>query len=323
MSRYTSGKFQKLRFILLIFCGLSAFPLAAQGQGSIIVPRAGADLSAHRIDSDIFGWNEDYSEMAAIGLDIKRGPKGKHRGEVFMLIFPIDSIVPTQNVKLHHVTQADMPHNPLPILDVRKYMWTLGYGLPKMWPKHVKKSKPRGGMDVTPIWLPEQQSNGQCRPNLGFILSTAKEVRYLPHQLLNIEVICQHLRLSDYRTYYAHKYLAGSMVRFDYSGTDNEASVRFPINVQWKKAKSINIEVEMPSTASKKNEALIRKKLKGIKHIKFRYPKTQQTRTQIIYNPHFTTLATQIALKLDGQPTPTNRPAASSITIKLGQKVFE
>ena len=240
--------------ILFIFC---CFPLPALAQGSLIVPKPNADLSAHRIDSDIFGWNDDYSEMAAIGLDIKRGPKGKHRGEVFMLIFPLHSVTPTQNVKIHHVTQADMPHNPLPILDVREYLWTLGYGLPKMWKKRPLKKAPHNAMQVTPLWLPQKQANGLCRPSVGFLLSTKQANRYQQHKTLNIEVPCAHLHLSDKRIYFAHKFLAGAMLRFDHSATDNEASVRFPLSADWQVALPFNLEIQKaPGTSRSAIKAL-------------------------------------------------------------------
>ncbi len=57
-----------------------------------LLPQLDADLSAHRVDTDIFGWNKDFTEMAAIGSDIFRYPKGKQRGEAFLLVFDIDSV---------------------------------------------------------------------------------------------------------------------------------------------------------------------------------------------------------------------------------------
>ena len=308
---------KKMSYLTLLWITFFLVPSFAGAQGTILVPKPQSDLSAHRIDSDIFGWNDDYSEMAAIGLDVKRGPKGKHRGEVFMLIFPIDSITPIQNVKLHHVTQADMPHNPLPILDVRKYLWTLGYGLPKMWPKHARKKKPKHAMNVTPIWLPQKQKSGLCRPAVGFLLSKQNTNRYQPHQVLNIEAPCQYLRLTDKRTYFAHKLLAGSMLRFDYSGTDNEASIRFPMSVQWHGALPLNIEIQMPKNMKTHELKTLRKQLKGIQHFKTSTHKEVLLATQIIYTRGFSELAKQIALKLDAEPTLSNAKNVSSIVIKI------
>ena len=311
---------KKIYCSTFVCCTVFLLPFFAHAQGSIIVPKPQSDLSAHRIDSDIFGWNDDYSQMAAIGSNIKRGPKGKHRGEVFMLVFPIDSVVPTQNVKLHHVTQADMPHNPLPILDVRKYMWTLGYGLPKMWPKHVRKKRPKHAMHVTPIWLPQKQKNGLCRPAVGFLLSHKNTNRYQVHQTLNIEAPCQYIRLTDKRTYFAHNLLAGSMLRFDYSSSDNEASVRFPMSVQWRNALPFSIEIRMPKNAKKQDLKNRRKQLKGIAHIKTSTHNEILSTTQIIYAHDFLTLAQQIAFKLDGKPILSDKKTASDIVIKVAQK---
>ena len=90
---------------------ITAWALPAWPQGALM-PKPGQDLSAHRVDTDVFGWNKELTEVAAIGLDVKRGVRGEQRGEGFVLVFDIGQVVPKHNVHVLYITQAAMPHDP-------------------------------------------------------------------------------------------------------------------------------------------------------------------------------------------------------------------
>ena len=55
----------------------------------LFVHPPGSDLSAERIDCEVFGWNKAFTEVAAVASDVARGARGRHRGEVYMLVFRV------------------------------------------------------------------------------------------------------------------------------------------------------------------------------------------------------------------------------------------
>ena len=78
-----------IAFMGTVLCTtFTCFAGSAAAQNALM-PEVNADLSAHRIDCDVFGWNKDFTEVAALGLNLVRYPRGKQRGEGFLLVFDV------------------------------------------------------------------------------------------------------------------------------------------------------------------------------------------------------------------------------------------
>lgn len=228
----------------------------------LLVPKRGQDVSAYRFDSDVFGWNKSFTQVAGISSDVTRGPKGKHRGEVFMVVYPVGHSVPVHNIQVHVITHADFPDDPVPLDDVRDMMWTLENPtwLDK-WPKRPHRKPAKGFMKVTPIWdpmsadtlahsvagppgfetAPAMTDQAQCTPGVGFILHYKGHTRVVPHVGLDLKARCDLLKLKDNRIYWAKPDLAVDMARFDFSPKPtNEESARFVVSAAWHQAEAIH-----------------------------------------------------------------------------------
>jgi hypothetical protein len=193
------------------------------------------------VDADVFGWSKDFAEMGALGSEVKRFPRGKQRGEAFLLVFDIGSITPKHNVHVLYITQADMPHDPLPIDDVRERMWAIDYQYQNMWPRRPKRKWYRGAMKIETLSVLDKVQPTVCQPAVGFVMQYKGQWRYQPHQGMKIEAPCSNLRTSDVRTYWAKKDLGAVMIRFDYSPDASEQSIRIPLSAAWSLGESLRI----------------------------------------------------------------------------------
>ena len=199
----------------------------------LFVHAPGDDLSAWRVDCDVFGWNKSLTEVGAVGSDIHRYPKGKHRGEVFLLVYRVADGHLLHNVITHNVTHADLPTNPVPLDDVRDLMWTIEGTFLQMWPHRPKYSRPPGGMRVTPLWAAVPTSEG-CVPHTAAVLAAGKTTALASFRPADMTTDCALLKKADHRVYWANDYTAAQMVRFDFGAqAGNEKSARFVHPLAW------------------------------------------------------------------------------------------
>lgn len=126
-------------------------------RADLLVPSAEQDHSAFRYDSEVFGWNNDFTEVASVSMEVVRGPMGRHRGEAFMLVYPVGSWLPKYNIICHNITHVDLPDNPVPMEQAEDYLWVIETSYQKMWPNRPVRRPKRGFMRVTPLtaFLPE------------------------------------------------------------------------------------------------------------------------------------------------------------------------
>ena len=228
--------------VLMLVMMLEPPTAHSQRSEGALMPKPGDDFSAYRVDSDVFGWNRDFTEMGALGMEVRRYPKGKQRGEAFLLVFDIGAVEPKHNVHSIYITQADAPHAPLPIADVRDKMWAVDFQYRNMWPKRPKRKHFKGAMTVEPIWEFVETKASVCQPAVGFIMRHKGQSRFLPLQRLTITAPCNILQKTDHRVYWAKRDLAAVMIRFDFSPNEiNEMSARYPLSASWKQGKRLNI----------------------------------------------------------------------------------
>lgn len=230
----------------------------------LIAPRPGQDLSAYRYDCDVFGWNREGTEVGAVGIEVTRGPRGRHRGTAFLLVYKVGQTVPIHNVNTHVITHADFPDNPVPLDTAEDLMWTIENAYQEMWPKRPTRHRPAQWMHVEPIWDPTPASQAKaavvdpknmqapalprpdeaCTPAVGFILNYRGQKRIMPHQVLDMQARCRLLQQTNVRTYWLNDKVAASMVRFDFSPKpDNEQSARFVVSAVWHLAKALQFDV--------------------------------------------------------------------------------
>lgn len=236
----------------------------------LIIPVAGQNLSAFRLDTEVFGWNTAFTEVGAVAMEMARDPEGAHRGETYLLVYPVRSTTPKHNVICHFITHVALPDNPVPLETAGDYMWTIEFSYQQMWPKRPKRRRPKNAMQVTPLWAPmpatepnrpaqanpkavqppleQHRRTGTCRPWVGFRLRRGQEVRLHPYRPVDLTARCDLLSLTDSRTYWGTDTVAASMVRFDFNASPtNEESARFVVSSVWEEARRIQFVVA-PST---------------------------------------------------------------------------
>lgn len=215
---------------------------------------AARDHSAYRVDSDVWGWNAAFTEMAAIASEVRRGKQGEQRGEQLILIFPVWSLIPKQSISAMVVTQPPLPDNPSVIEDIRQSSWIVGHEYQRLWPKRAIQKHFPGAMKIEPLWEAVPKGAGLCEPQVGFLLRYQGSVRFQAYQPLALQADCADLRFTDARIYWAKRDLGAVMIRFDYSPNDNEMSYRFPLAAGWSLARPLTIELvgAAPSSGAKK-----------------------------------------------------------------------
>jgi len=159
-----------------------------------------------------------------------------------VLVFPVGSVEPEFQVISTRVTQAALPHNPEPLLDIRDRMWSVEYTFQRTYPKRCKLKQPKRAMKIEPLWE-FVEGDGVCTPAIGFLVTWKGQTRYQPHLRMKLEADCELMRYTDHRTYWAKKDLGAVMIRFDWGPPKNESSVRFPLAASWKLARPLNITV--------------------------------------------------------------------------------
>ena len=240
-------------------------------QTDLLIHPQNADLSAYRLDCEVFGFSKDFKQIGAAGTEVYRGPKGKHRGEAFLLVYNIGQPLPVHNIVAHVITHADLPHDPVPIEDARDMMWVIENSYLAMWPRRPNYKKPKGWMTVETLVQPLAQGGDICTPAVGFALTLRGKHRYMPFIPLDMKVSCGLLKNTDNRTYWGKRDVAASMVRFDYSPSeDNEHSARFVVGSSWEKARALKVVVEESAPFSRSSEDMLRQTLSRLGNVQFR-----------------------------------------------------
>jgi len=298
--------------LILLLLTLSA-PFDPNAQ----IPTGHEDFSAFRVDSEVWGWNKEFTEMATIVQEVARASNAEIEGEFALMVFPIGSTKPIVNVSQIVITQAIRPEHPSSfpeILDNMKFATGSSYGhdLKDIWPEAPQRQHHKGFMTIEPVWIPIETENGICAPAIGYILSMNGEIRYQAHELTKMKASCPHLRWTDSRIYWAKKDLGAVMIRFDYSATDNEYSIRFPLSVAWSFGKKLNLSLV---SAVKDEDMEIRLKHYGKVNVK----KDLKAKGQIIYfKPEFLFLAKQLQQNLNYEIKPAAPEATDDIQVISG-----
>ena len=306
--------------ILLIVIGA---PTVVFGQGSgapaggqAEMPNIDDDLSAYRIDCDVFGWNRSFTEVGAIASEVRRTARGAHRGEAFMLVFEVGSVVAKHNVHVLEITQAALPHDPIPLEDIRNRIWGIDWVFQQKWPKRPKRKRPKGAMKIEPIWESVEIEPGLCRPTVGFLLTHRGKRRYQQHQSLpDVRAPCDHLRLTDSRIYWGKKDLGVAIMRFDYSANANETSIRLPVSAGWRLAESIQMVLRAPTRHPATG---------AVKKVLSEYGKVtvepaQPADTWIVsHAPAYLQLAHRIAAQLNGHVSHRSPPTGIELLVARG-----
>lgn len=210
----------------------------------LIVPDGPQDLTAYRVDADVFGWNKDFTQLGCIGMELKRKPNGEQTGETFLLVFRTTSVEPIHNVHTLYITQGPTPHNPLAMFDVRDRMFGIDEVFQRMWRKRPTRKWRKGAMKVEMVWE-KVMSGDRCEPAVGFILDWKGKRRFQPHeQLPDISVSCDRLRVTDNRTYWGRADVAAVMPRFELGSVrEHEDSFRHPVSAVWSRARELDIRI--------------------------------------------------------------------------------
>ncbi|MEL7305754.1 MAG: hypothetical protein AAGJ56_07980 [Myxococcota bacterium] len=210
----------------------------------LVKPDAKHDYSAYRVDSEVFGWNKDFSEVGCIGMELTRKPDSAQLGEAFLLVFKTDSVEPLHNVHTLYISQSAF-EQPIPLVDVRDRTKGIDFVYRRMWPRKPKKKWYRGAMRVETVWEPVAKGDGSCEPAVGFILRWKGQKRFQPHhRLTDIRESCSLLRLTNQRVYWGRRDVAVALPRFDF-GTQpqNEHSFRHPVSAVWSQARALKLVV--------------------------------------------------------------------------------
>lgn len=253
----------------------------------LIMPGPGANLSAFRFDTEVFGWNKAFTEVGAVAMEMARDELGGHTGETFLLVYPTRSTKPKHNVICHFITHVALPDNPVPLEQASDYLWTIEWSYQNMWPRRPKYKRPKDGMAVTTLWAPMPSSaatqetgkhpsaprdansashtdSGQsCVPWVGFRLQMGREVRLHPYRPIDLSARCDLLQLTESRTYWGTPTIAASMVRFDFNASPvNEESARFVVSALWNEARHLTFVLETKAPLTPKHHQAWRRLLR-------------------------------------------------------------
>lgn len=281
------------------------------------MPPAGQDFSAFRIDCDVFGWNRDFTQVGAVGTEVRRGPLGRHRGDAYLLVYPVGSTELVHNVSTHSITQADLPHDPVPLDDARTFLWTIERSFQEMWPKRPIRKQPRGGMGVEMLWEAAPIGPDMCQPAVGFLLTYQGKHRYVPYQALDLQVSCALLRHTDVRTYWGRPDVVASMVRFDYApDVTHEASTRFVVSTAWRLGRALQVRIDSPWAASSAAASRLRASLQKLGTVAWNQipgqpPAGQGQSYAIAFKSELRLLATHLRRNLDSNASLQELPAGA------------
>ncbi|MEZ0310496.1 MAG: hypothetical protein ACAI38_01920 [Myxococcota bacterium] len=212
-----------------------------------LMPNYGAgatDHSATRVDTEVFGWNVDFSAVAAVVTTARRGPGGRTRGQVLMVVWGTNSVRAIENIEINVITAADLPHDPVALDDAKSKLMDVDYNLARMYPQRPKKKKPDGWMSVETVFDPVAVGPTDCQAAVGFVLEARGQIRFQPHEVIpDVRGNCRDLRMSNVRTYWGRPDVAVAMAKFDMSPDEHEMSFRQPVSARWSRARELRILV--------------------------------------------------------------------------------
>lgn len=228
-----------------------ASPEQIADQERLLVPTGSRDLSAYRLDTEVFGWNSDFTEVGALVMEVARGPQGRHRGETYMLVYRIGQWLPKHNIITHNITHADFPDRPLPLQEAKEFLWNIEASYQGMWPRRPRRHWANGDIRITPVWapMPGTGSGGTpaCQPWVSLQMKRGRVAKMMPFVPVDMAANCQLLRMTDARTYWGTPNIAASMVRFDFSSQPhNEESARFLLSGAWHLGRAPKVSLVVP-----------------------------------------------------------------------------
>lgn len=248
--------FASKTFLLVTLMGLA--PALAYAQNGT-VPTTYTDHSAVRVDAEVFGWSEDFREMAAIALSTHRNARGGQRGEVLLVVWDVNRIEPIESIQTSIITAAELAHAPIPLPAAKDKMEEVDYNLGTTWPMRPRKTRPDGWMTVDTIWDPIHVNARECVPAVAFVLSNGEALRFQAHQpVSDLRAPCDQLRMGHTRTYWAKPDLAVVMARFDYSPDDHEMSFRQPVSAKWNNAQELRFLVRTADATDPRTLRVVR-----------------------------------------------------------------
>lgn len=209
-----------------------------------LMPNGYADHTASRVDAEVFGWNLDFTQVAAVATTANRGPLGGTRGQVLLVVWPTTSVKAIENIEINVITAADLPHDPVPLDEAKSKLMDIDYNLARLWPQRPHKNKPSGWMNVETIWDPVAINANDCQAAVGFVLEAKGQIRYQPHEVIaDVKGRCNALRMTHVRTYWGRPDVAVAMAKFEWSPDDHEISFRQPVSAKWSRARELRILV--------------------------------------------------------------------------------
>jgi len=230
------------RFLTVLALLLLA-PAAHAGGPSGLVPNGYSDHTASRIDTEVFGWNRDFTQVAAVAVNVNRNVRGGQRGQVLLVVWGVNSLRPLENVEINIISAAELPHDPVKLDEAKDKLGDIDYNLGHQWPRRPKKTRPDGWMTVETIWDPIQTGR-DCQPAVSFVLTKGGETRFQAPQIVSdIKADCSQLRMTHVRTYWARPDLAVAMPKFEWSPSENEMSFRQPVSASWDRARPLHFLV--------------------------------------------------------------------------------
>jgi hypothetical protein len=262
--RYETRRAEPRSCTLLLTVAVVGLCTSAHAQReNAVVPRPGTDFTAYRFDAAVIGWNRDFSELAAVAIEIFRDARSTQRGDVTLLVFDIGATVPRDKSFLLNHTQAALPDDPLPLLSISDRDWCAGKAIKDTWRQRPLARRPAGGMRIETVWAPIELPEGVCQPHVGLMLEHQGRVRYQAMPPLRVWAPCRELRLTDEATQWAKTDLAAVLLRFDFTPSSgdrllNERSARFALSAVWGLARPLQIVVRSQGTTRRRAERVKR-----------------------------------------------------------------
>ena len=259
--------------------------------------------------------------MATFIINVRRGPRGKHRGAGFLVVFPVGSTTPVRRVKVTHITQAPVPDDPLPIIEAKDRLWAIDFSYQQLWPRRPKRSHFPGAMRIEPIWQKVEVEPRVCQPAVGFLLHYRGQTRYQQHTLLKTKAACVNLRHTGTKTYWAKRDLGAVMMRFETSEPGvGEQSIRFPISAAWDLAKAVRLRLETswPRGAAERRALVKTLRRYGALTVRHRPQADFAPRPQIGHSESVAALARNLAHEVGGRVVGQEVPDDVDLWVRAG-----
>ncbi len=202
------------------------------------------DESATRVDTDVFGWNADFTQLAAVASNSHRGANGDANAQLLLVVWGTNSVRPLKNVKMDAMGSGSLQKEQLKLTPGGLVLVGTDEDLAKDFTQRPVKEKPQGWMSVETIWDPVSANGDECQAAVGFILEARGRIRFQPHEVIpGVKAKCRDLRMTHVRTYWGRPDVAAAMAKFEWSPDEREMSFRQPVSARWSRARELNILV--------------------------------------------------------------------------------